>query len=297
MRAKLAPQLPYRVAAELLADLLPVSGGATHTTIRNQIFTVAEKITAQGSERGAAGKAEQPARALTLQLDHTYIRAAANEGSRHLQVLAGKIERDRGGYRHRSASLCDSSECPPIVREHVEQLGYHPHTLLTVLTDGDEGLRNIARAASDGPIVVILDWFHLAMRLRPLEKIAQGLRTRVPTHRAAKEKIVDALEHLHWRLWHGKLDALGECYEQVRVAIRAFRRHTKGVRISTGPRALMSGLHELKQHIANNAGALIDYHRRQKAGLRVSSCGADRQLPDQSPDEQKPADALVTPGC
>jgi len=275
MRAKLAAQLPYRVAAELLADLLPVSGGATHTTVRNRTFTVAETTTAQGSERAAAGKAEQPARALTLQLDHTYIRAAANEGSRHLQVLAGEIEPDGGGSRRRFASLADSSECPPIVREHLEQSGYHPHTSLTVLTDGDEGLRNIARAASDGPIVVILDWFHLALRLRPLEQLAQGLRTRVPTHRAAKEKIIDALEHLHWRLWHGKLDALGECYEQVRVAIRAFRRHTKGVRMTAGPRALMTGLHELKQYIANNASTLIDYHRRQKAGLRVSSCGAE----------------------
>lgn len=274
-RAKLAAQLPYRVAAGLLADLLPVSGGSTHTTVRNRTFTVAETITAQGSERAAAGKAEQPAGALTLQLDHTYIRAAANEGSRHLQVLAGEIEPDGGGSRRRFASLCESSACPPIVREHLEQSGYHPQTALTVLTDGDEGLRNIARAASNGPIVVILDWFHLAMRLRPLEQIAQGLRTRVPTHRAAKEKIVDALEHLHWRLWHGKLDALGECFEQVRAAIGAFRRYTKGKRMSIGPRALMPGLHELKQYIANNAGTLIDYHRRQKAGLRVSSCGAE----------------------
>jgi len=113
------------------------------------------------------------------------------------------------------------------------------------------------------------------MRLRHLEQISQGLRTRGPTHRAAKEKIIDALEHLHWRLWHGKLDAPGECYEQVRVAIRAFRRHTKGVRMTTGPRALMTGLHELKQYIANNASTLIDYHHRQKAGLRVSSRGAE----------------------
>jgi hypothetical protein len=274
-RAKLAAQLPYRVAAELLADLLPVSGGATHTTIRNQTFTVAENITVQASERAAAGNAEQPARALTLQLEHTYIRAAANEGNRHLQVLAGEIEPDGGGPRRRFATLADSSECPPIVRENLKLLGYTQDTELTALTDGDEGLRNLARAASDSPPAVILDWFHLAMRLGPVEQIAQGLRTRVPTHVAAKTKIIDALEHLHWRLWHGKLDALGECYEQVRVAIGAFRRYTKGKQMSAGPRALMTGLHELKQYIANNAGTLIDYHHRQKAGLRVSSCGAE----------------------
>jgi len=45
--------------------------------------------------------------------------------------------------------------------------------------------------------------------------------------------------------------------------------------MSTGPRALMTGLHELKQYIGNNAGTLINYQRRQQAGLRVSSCGAE----------------------
>jgi hypothetical protein len=275
MRAKVAAQLPYRQAAQMLADLLPVSGGATHTTIRNRTFTVAEKICAQTSERAAVGKAEQTGRALTLQSDHTYIRATATEGSRQLQVLAGEIEPDGGGSRRRFASLVDTSECPPIVREHLEQSGFTQHTELTALTDGDEGLRNLARAASDGPITVILDWFHLAMRLRPVEQIAQGLRTRVPTHQLAKETIIDALEHLHWRLWHGKLDALGECYEQIRRAVGAFRRYAKGARMSSGPRALMTGLHELKYYIDNNAGTLIDYDRRQKAGLRVSSCGAE----------------------
>jgi hypothetical protein len=275
-RAKLAAQLPYRQAAQLLADLLPVSGGAAHTTIRNQMFAVAEKITAQACERAAVGRAEKTQKALTLQLDHTYIRAAANEGGRHLQVLAGEVEPDGGGPRRRFASLADSSECPRIVREHLEQSGATQQTELTALTDGDEGLRNLARAAASGrPLRIILDWFHLAMRLRPVEQIAQGLRTRVPTHVAAKTKISDALEHLHWRLWHGKLDALGECYEQVREAISAFRRHAKGKPMSTGPRALMTGLHELKRYIANNAGTLINYHRRQQAGLRVSSCGAE----------------------
>ncbi len=275
IRAKLAAQLPYRVAAKLLAELMPVSGGATHTTIRNQTFAVAEQIITHTSERAAVGNAEQPASALTVQLDHTYIRAAESESTRHLQVLAGEIEPDEGGLKRRFASLDEHREPASIVREHLNQSGYTTNTALTALTDGDEGLRNIARAASEGPIEVILDWFHLAMRLRPLEQIAQGLGTRVRTHAEAKIKIVDALEHLHWRLWHGKLDTLAECYEQVKVAIGAFRRYTKGRQMSKGPRALMTGLHELKQYINNNAGTIVNYHQRQCAGLRVSSCGAE----------------------
>jgi hypothetical protein len=275
MRAKLAAHLPYRVAAELLEEVLPVSGGAAHTTVRNQTFAVAEQIITHASEQAAISEAIEPARALTLQLDHTYIRAAQSESTRHLQVLTGEIEPDEDGPKRRFASLDEGRQPATIVREHLTQSGYTEHTALTALTDGDEGLRNMARAACDGFIVLILDWFHLAMRLRPLEQIAQGLRTRVRTHVQAKINIVDALEHLHWRLWHGKLDTLADCYEQVRVAIRAFRRYRKGRKMSEGPRALMTGLHELKQYIRNNADTLVDYHRRQHAGLRVSSCGVE----------------------
>ena len=75
--------------------------------------------------------------------------------------------------------------------------------------------------------------------------------------------------------WHRKLDTLAECYPQVKVTIRAFRRYTKGRRMSEGPRALMTGLQELKRYINENAGTIVNYHDRRSAGLRVSSCGAE----------------------
>ena len=275
IRAKLAAQLPYRAAAKLLADLLPVCGGATHTTFRNRTFSIAEQIITNTSERAAMGSHEQPASALTVQLDHTYIRAAQGESARHLAVLAGMIEHDEDGLKRCFASLDEQREPATIVREQLNLSGYTPSTTLTALTDGDEGLRNIARSASEGSIEVILDWFHLAMRLRPLEQIAQGLRTRVRSHVEAKIQIVDALDHLHWRLWHGKFDTLAECYEKVKVAVGAFRRYTKGWLMRKGPRDLMTGLQELRRYIKNNAGTMVNYHQRQCAGLCVSSCGVE----------------------
>jgi hypothetical protein len=121
-------------------------------------------------------------------------------------------------------------------------------------------------------------WFHLAMRLRPIEQLAQGLLARIPTHVAAKSQIIDALEHLHWRLWHGKLATLEECSGQISAAVRAFRRHNHGQRLTGPARALMSRLQELKKYIAGNAGTLVNDHRRHHAGLRVSSCGAESRV-------------------
>ena len=102
------------MVADLLAKLLPVSGGAAHTTVRNLTFTVAEKIGSRTFEQAAVGHTGQPAQALTLQLDHTYIRAVESESTRHLQVLAGEIEPDEGGLKRRIASLDEHRE--PAIR-------------------------------------------------------------------------------------------------------------------------------------------------------------------------------------
>ena len=55
IRANLAAQLPYRAAAKLLAELLPVCRGATYTTLRNRTFSVDEQIITHTSERAAMG--------------------------------------------------------------------------------------------------------------------------------------------------------------------------------------------------------------------------------------------------
>lgn len=271
VRARLSAQLPYRAAAALLADLLPVGAGAAHTTLRNRSFAVAEKI----SSDSARATTDPPVEALTLQLDHAYVRATASEPTRHLAVLAGAIQSDCGGHIRRFASLAEHRVCPSVVRGQLECSGYRQSTALMVLTDGDEGLRNIARAASSGNVEVILDWFHLAMRLRPIEQLAQGLRARIPTPVSAKSQIIDALEHLHWRLWHGKLATLEECFGQIRAAVRAFRRYNNGQRLRGLARTLMTRLQELTAYISGNVGTLVNYHRRHHAGLRVSSCGAE----------------------
>lgn len=52
--------------------------------------------------------------------------------------------------------------------------GVGPTTRLTVLSDGEPGLRAIQRVASPDADHV-LDWFHLAMRFRHLTQLAKGI--------------------------------------------------------------------------------------------------------------------------
>jgi len=50
----------------------------------------------------------------------------------------------------------------------------------------------------------MLDWFHVAMRLRHLKHIAGALPAYDPARVAAKAVIVEDVERLHWRIWNGK---------------------------------------------------------------------------------------------
>jgi hypothetical protein len=76
-------------------------------------------------------------------------------------------------------------------------------TVLTAFTDGCPRLRRILLDAGV-PGLPILDWFHLAMRLRHLTKIAGGLSSDNPERSPVKAVIVEEVDRLCWRLWNGK---------------------------------------------------------------------------------------------
>jgi hypothetical protein len=42
-----------------------------------------------------------------------------------------------------------------------------------VLADGADGLGNLVGAAAGKPTERVLDWFHISMRLRPIEQVSK----------------------------------------------------------------------------------------------------------------------------
>jgi hypothetical protein len=88
-----------------MAELLPFYGVSTHTTLLNQTLAVAEQTITHTSERAVRGNPEQPASALTVQLDHSYIHAAESETMCQLPMLTGMIECDEGRRKMRSDPL------------------------------------------------------------------------------------------------------------------------------------------------------------------------------------------------
>ena len=268
LRAKLAAHVPYRVARDLICEMLPTSQGVVHTTIRNHTFTAADQIRQCLADE--ARNTTQPARTMTLGLDTAYIRALPGHPTRHIHVLVGEVLGDDGMQRHFAG--IEGSQTPSLIRTNLKRLGYNRQaTRLTVLTDGEDALRMFARDATGATITPILDWFHIAMRVQHLKQLARGLSTRVPTHAAATAKIQGELERLHWRLWHGHTDAVDDSIGRLAKSIGAFRRHRAKRRMYESSRQLWVTLYDLKRYVRGNAHTIVNYHRRQRNGQRVST--------------------------
>ena len=81
--------------------------------------------------------------------------------------------------------------------------GYAGHGEVTVLSDGAEIMKRLPKALPQ-PTAHIIDWFHIAMKIQPLQQIADHV---VRWHDAGNSEMahVDAdVRSLKWKLWHGQ---------------------------------------------------------------------------------------------
>src|SRR5438270_2256451 len=85
LRAHLSALMPFRVAAGVLAHLLPVEAGKSPETLRGHTLKAGEQL------RDAAVKPAPAALSVTVTVDSTFIRSC-HDGDRHLVVRVGNVE-------------------------------------------------------------------------------------------------------------------------------------------------------------------------------------------------------------
>jgi hypothetical protein len=83
--------MPYRVAASLLAHLLPIEAGKSPETLRGHTLKAGEQLRDAAAEAPAAAVS-----AITVTVDSTFIRSC-HDGERHLEVRVGNVETSGGG--------------------------------------------------------------------------------------------------------------------------------------------------------------------------------------------------------
>ena len=196
LQARLCALMPYREAADVLAQMLPLDAGKGCETLRRHTLKVGETL-----QNEAVSRPETAASAIAVTLDSTFVRSC-EDGERHLEVRVGNVETEAGGRpstRGRGqvfvAVAKADTDVKVLICQSLDAVGRTEDTVLTAFTDGCSGLRRILAEAGVSELP-ILDWFHIGMRLQHLKQTASGLATDDPARVAAKAVIVEEVERL-----------------------------------------------------------------------------------------------------
>ncbi len=273
LEARWASLVPYAAAAELLADILPVTSGANATTLREHVLRVAERVETELAEERPcfidgcpADWAELPIPEgrIAVGLDGGYVRDWQDRKTNFEVIVGQSVPEDRDS---RYIGLVHGYDRKPKRRlfDVLKSQGLQPNQDVTFLTDGGEEIRSLTELVTPESEHV-LDWFHITMRVTVLEQYARG----VAHHdEVASQRPLDSLESIKWLLWHGN-------QHRSRQEIGFFEGDVDGLELDYPHlRKFARAAHEFAVYIIGNTASLINYGERYRAGERISSCLAE----------------------
>ena len=243
-----------------MGDLLPIgSDSVSHTTLRRHTLKVGARLEQRAIEPAEYDWPESrrepvpPAKRLSVAIDGTYVRADGMMGLREYQVVAGRMEREGqlGGHfawvaQHR---LCDAKA---FMKAALQTNGWTQGSQVRVLADGADGLSNLVSRAAEKPTRWVLDWFHISMRLRPIEQMSSAI-----AHAAGSSDLVlnellnEKLPRLRYQMWNGKWQA---ALERMGKIYRATERFLDCLATADAER-----VRRFRQHLVNQSISVITY--------------------------------------
>ena len=147
--------------------------------------------------------------------------------------------------------------------------GYAGRGEVTVLSDGAEILKRRQRSLPQ-PTTHIIDWFHIAMKIQPLQQVAYHI-VRWRQERTGETAALDEqIRALKWKLWHG----------QVNRAIQHLERMIAGMTRLCGQgdlsaRRVWNLAHPLLTYIRSNRHSIVGYGARHRSGRRIATALAE----------------------
>ena len=175
--------LPYRKAAEVMAEFLPIKPTESFVTLRHRTLKLGERLDERARERAwfeppsttERGQMEldlpnDPEREFVVSIDTAHVRASRAEAGRNFEIVVARCGRGgRGSRPGRYFTTADTSkrELQSRTLQALQTEGYAGRGEVTVLSDGAEIMKRLPKAAPQ-PTTHIIDWFHIAMKIQPL---------------------------------------------------------------------------------------------------------------------------------
>jgi hypothetical protein len=140
---------------------------------------------------------------------------------------------------------------------------------VTVLSDGAEIMKRPPKVLPQ-PTTHIIDWFHVAMKIQPLQQFADHI---VRWRDAGNSEMahVDAdVRSLKWKLWHGQTDRALDQLETMTSDLAKLRE-----RGNLSATRLLHLAHPFMTYVRSNKGAIINYGASYRSGRRIATALAE----------------------
>ena len=283
--ARLGSLLPYRKAAEVMAEFLPIQSTESFVTLRHRTMKLGQRLDEKARERAwfePPSTAERrqielslpndPEREFVVSIDTAHVRASQAEAGRNFEIVVARCGRGgRGSRPGRYFTTADTSkrELQSRTLQALQSEGYAGRGEVTVLSDGAEIMKRLPKALPQ-PTAHIIDWFHIAMKIQPLQQIADHV---VRWRDAGNSEMahVDAdVRSLKWKLWHGQTD---RALDQLETMTNDFAKLRERGNLSAT--RLLHLAHPLLTYVRSNKSAIINYGARYRSGRRIATALAE----------------------
>jgi len=267
LHATLGAMLPYRQAHSVMQLLLPMDGRHNHVTIRNHMLRVGKQI--ESDDRLKLPFQDIQPRA-ELGIDVGHIRQIKGRGADTISVVAaalgavGKSPRVWASTRSKTKPLHDE------MMKFLKDGGYDEATPVHVLTDAAMDLKKISKALPNSSRW-ILDWAHIGRLLQHLDRTLGPFAYGRVSYDGSPFELWDLFIRFRHYVWTGQKAKWKEAGDKL---FRLFLLREQCEFEFDEGRSLRLPLSKLMAVLNNldaNDRSLIDYHRWQQAGLRIST--------------------------
>ena len=283
--ARLGSLLPYRKAAEVMAEFLPIKPTESFVTLRHRTLKLGERLDERARERtwfeppSTAERRQMelnlpndPEREFVVSIDTAHVRASRAEASRNFEIVVARCGRGGRGSRpgcYFTTADTSKRDLQSRTLQALQSEGYAGRGEVTVLSDGAEIMKRLPKALPQ-PTAHIIDWFHIAMKIQPLQQIADHV-VRWRDAGNSEMAYVDAdVRSLKWKLWHGQTD---RALDQLETMTSDFAKLRERGNLSAT--RLLHLAHPLLTYVRSNKSAIINYGARYRSGRRIATALAE----------------------
>lgn len=209
IETKWASLMSYKLATQLMKEVLPVNEGLNAETVRKHLHKVAKRQekSLQGKPvciSGCAyewGKLPKPDKPLTVGIDGGYVKDWYQKKTDFEVIVAKSLSKTNAAKRLGFVQKIEDNPRRKLLSMLTDQ-GMQENQQITFLSDGADNVREL-QYLMHPESEHVLDWFHVTMRLSVLNQFAKGLSNSDPE---CGEIITKDLESTKWYLWHGNVE-------------------------------------------------------------------------------------------